>query len=91
MKIVHFQTQKSERLLRKTRKVTYYVPANFAIFTTMSGIYFSLKIKRMTFEIKLKHDFRPKMHETKFNDHFKTPTAKSRNKSSLIQLAECKP
>ena len=48
MKIVRFQTQKSERLLRKTREVAqplniYYVPADFAILT-ISGMYFGLKI-----------------------------------------------
>lgn len=47
MKIVRFQTQKTERLLRKTREVAQplniSVPADFAILT-ISGMYFGLKI-----------------------------------------------
>lgn len=74
MKIVRFQTQKRERLLRKTRKVTqplniYYVPANFAILP-ISGMCFGLKIQRMTTNWCMISD--QKMHETKLNYHFNT-------------------
>ena len=49
----------------------------------LSGVQFGLKSYAWLREFDLKYDFRPKLHDTKFNYHFITSILKSQNLVSV--------